>query len=334
MYDQINQSIQNIDYEHFLAQSPKSIISVWLDKFTKSKELSSIIFRNSFAFGGNPYDFPLNEIYFLLEYFCHLRLFLNERNRSIPLKIYIKKLCRATRGIYNSIIKEIDNLPAYSNHIMASFQAKLTHPAPLVPLKKDFYSDWFRNNELLLPTLQRIVIMDLVRKKILCPRFLKTLNEAYSLGYVEAISDANENVIRCRIAANNVPKVVRENMSYFSPVAINWLRFWLLSMRLEMDALELERNLTQLNGSLLDKMIFVLKHFSGKLKGCQKLCQINPKMAEYELEYSCLFVDYLIAVANLAIRFGLLTSEQINQFAFELRIHSINAEFIVRTASG
>ena len=333
MHEQINNSIRSIDYEAVLAQPSKLIITNWLEKFTKSKELRLIIFTNSFAFGENPYEFPLNEIYFFLQYYCHFWSFLRGKNRLIPFKTFIRELCIRTKRNYNRIIEEIDRLPNYSNHIMAAFQARIMRPAPLLPLKRKFYTEWFLKNNIFLPNLQQIIIIDLIHKKVVCSRFLKTLKETYSLGYCEAIKDAEENLINCRIAAENVPHVVQENMYLFYPIVVNWLRFWLLSMRFEMDALQFEREMTEKEGSLLDKMMAVLKHIITKLKRCQKLCHFDIRKLEYELEYSCVFADYLISIADFAIHFGLLTDEQSRIFANELRAHSIVAELIVRMVS-
>jgi hypothetical protein len=80
-------------------------------------------------------------------------------------------------------------------------------------------------------------------------------------------------------------------------------------------------------------MVYAIGQMTRALQESQKLCLTDMRRAEYELEYSCLFVDYLIAIANFAIHFGLLNRKQAELFANEVKIHSINAEIVVHAAS-
>lgn len=330
MEEQINDTIKGFDYEAILEQPVHLIIYNWMEKYMRAKHLSMVIIKHSFTFGENPYEFSLNELLFFLKHFCHFWFFLKKRNDFIPLKICIEEMYFRIKGYYSCIEREIDNLPSYSNHVMAAFQTKIGNPAPLILFKERFFFEWLqKKGDANLPNLQQLLILKLIQKKILNYKFLYTLRETYSLGYRDAARDSCHNFINCRFEARKVPKTVQENMELFSPIPICWLKFWLLSMRLELDALEREREITKIGGTLFEKLMYALQYATKRLPELQKLYISNIRYIEYELEYSCLLVDYLISIVNFAIHFDLMTSEQALLFSLELKSHSVTASKII-----
>jgi hypothetical protein len=331
MEKEINEIVQNFDYEIILSQPMHVILFNWFGKFTKAKLLSLVISKNSFKFGSDPYDTSLNELLFYLRHFSHFLIALRKRNDLIPLKICIKEMYSKIKGYYSGIEKIIDDLPSYSNHIMGAFQARIGIPASLIPLGDKFCSEWLQKKfGIHLPTLQQFLILKLIHKKLLRSDFLYTLKETYSLGYLDAIKDSCYNFINCKIAAKKVPKIVQDNMEYFSPIPMCWLKFWLLSMRMELDALELERLITNQGVFLHEKLINAVKYASRRLPDYQKMRILNVKNIEYDLEYSCLLIDYLISVANFAIHFDLISKDQALLFSRELSLHSMKASVYLR----
>lgn len=240
------------------------------------------------------------------------------------LKILLRVVEKRAREIVQRLEELVEGADTYGVNVMRRLQSKLLQPAPLLPFNRKLARQHLSHS---IPLEHHLLLIHFQNVGLISSEFIEVCRTSYQEAYKQLIRTEGEgNRVLFPLRALDTPKWVLENVALFSRITSSWLRVWLLAMRIFKPLLEtpiISMNHENFNHLLVEGFKQQTDELEqGKWKDVVEL--------EYSVEFSCLFIDYLIACMRFALKFDVLGVEEHSVCLDQIQRHRQITDKIIR----